>query len=350
MSDRISNEELAHLISSGESVSFEYKETLNEGIKERLSAYFAAFANTEGGILVLGISNSKETIGYTLKQGEREYISQEAQNCHPPVYIDIEEKDYDNNKIILIYVSKSTMIHTDKNHKFPVRVGSNRVYLDIIGLIPLAKERLGLTYGTGKPELPPANIQEKKVTPEDIELCMNTIKGDTKEVILEGLRDLELFLIWDNKVSDEPRVIDVFETLLKHPEVEVRKKALGVLDRMIRLVKNDESRQKLAMYSAYVLSIVKSDSDDEARTKSIQVLLGGIGDERVIEPIIDIMLKGSDEMYNMMSKMIESFPWSLKGEIKRQLKSEILMEIGRSNHPDNIKKRLKEFLEKVRWK
>lgn len=177
MPNRISNEELANLISSGESVSFEYKESLNDGIIRELSKYFAAFANTEGGILVIGINNFKKTVSYSLEKGEENSISQEAKNCRPPVYIDIEERGYDNDKIMLIHIPKSKTIHTDKNHTFPIRVGSIIDYLDTTGLIQLAKERLGLIYGTGKPELPPAYIQEKEVTPDDIELCLNAIKG-----------------------------------------------------------------------------------------------------------------------------------------------------------------------------
>jgi len=49
MQINISNEELASLIEAGESVSFEYKGELSIENKERLSTYFAAFANTERG-------------------------------------------------------------------------------------------------------------------------------------------------------------------------------------------------------------------------------------------------------------------------------------------------------------
>ncbi len=85
MAINISNEQIADLIKKDESVSFEYKGTLNDNLKDRLSTYFAAFANTLGGLLVIGINNSRETIGYHLKEKERDHISEQAKNCRPQV-------------------------------------------------------------------------------------------------------------------------------------------------------------------------------------------------------------------------------------------------------------------------
>lgn len=353
MPKRISIEELSGLIKSGESVSFEYKETLNREIKERLSTYFAAFANTEGGLLVLGINNSKEVVGCTLKKGEREYISQEAENCHPPVYVDVEEGEFDNKKIILIYVPKSDRtIHTDKNHRFPVRVGSIIDYLDITGIIPLARERLGLTYRIGKPEFPVGVLKARtkaaksKALPEDIELCLNAIGGATKEVRLEGLRELELLILY-NDISSEPRVFEVLETLLEDTDTEIRISTLDIIKLLIRVTEEDESRKKLIdIYIPDVTNIAKHEPTPEVRSKAVSVL-AEISDERIIEPIVSIVLNENDEIYNRL-KYSFTGRTDLSSTLKRQLKYVLLKELGDPKMPENIRKRIREVIEDSR--
>ncbi len=349
----ISTEELSNLIKSGESASFEYKGELNREIKERLSTYFAAFANTVGGLFVLGINNFKETVGCILEKGDREYISQEAKNCHPPVYIDVEEGEYDNNKIVLVYIhNDNKTIHTDKNYRFPVRVGSNLAYLDITGIIPLARERLGLTYGMGRTEFPigilreRAKIVKNKALPEDIELCLNAIGGATKDVRLEGLRELE-DLIFKNDLSDRPRVLEVLEVLLKDTDIETRRYTLDIIKIFIRVTEKEESRKKLInRYILNVINLAKHDPNLEVRSSAISVLVE-MSDEHGIEPIISIVLNESDEIYN---KLKYSFNWQREysSAIKRQLKSRLLKELGDPNKPENIRKRIREVIEESR--
>lgn len=353
MLKRISNDELSDLIKSGESVSFEYKGELNREIKERLSTYFAAFANTEGGLFVLGINNSKEVVGCTLKKGERESISQEAENCHPPVYIDVEEGEFDNKKIILIYVPKNDRtIHTDKNHRFPVRVGSNIDYLDITGIIPLARERLGLTYGMGKPEFPVGVLQARtkaaksKALPDDVELCLNAIGAATKEVRLEGLRELELLILYSD-ISSEPRVFEVLEALLEDIDTEIRRYTLDIIKLLIRVTEEDESRKKLIdTYIPNVTNIAKHETNPEVRSSAISVL-AEISDERIIEPMVSIILNENDEIYNRL-KYSFTGRGDLSSTLKRQLKYVLLKELGDTKMPENIRKRIREVIEDSR--
>jgi len=80
----------------------------------------------KGGLLVFGINELKKTVGCTLKEKERDQISEYAKRCRPQVPIDIEEREYDGNKIVLIYIPKSdNIIHIDIRSRFPTRVGSN---------------------------------------------------------------------------------------------------------------------------------------------------------------------------------------------------------------------------------
>jgi len=307
---RISDEELANLIKLDESVFFEFKGTLSRDVKERLSTYFAAFANTEGGLFVIGISNSKETIGYTLKKGDREYISEQAKNCRPQVHIEIEERDYDGHKIVLIKVPKSyNKIHIDNKKRFLIRVGPNLDYLDITGLIPLLKERISLDYKTSKPEIPSlfdmpsseGNEVKTKASSEEIDLCLKSFTEATKESRLEGLRELEL-LLYKRDIFDNLNVFEEFKKLLIDKEEEIRRKSLHVLIIMLRVVEreesqNEESQKKLIdTYKPCVTKLAESDQATQVRSDAIQTLLE-MGDDRVIETIIKIILSENDEIY-----------------------------------------------------
>ncbi|MCZ7382683.1 MAG: hypothetical protein O8C64_14075 [Candidatus Methanoperedens sp.] len=246
-------------------------------------------------------------------------------------------------KIVLLLTQNAEDIPFDLKHRPHIVYGGkietlrNKLTERLIWAIDKSK----------KPEIKDAYEQKKVVTPDDIELCLKTISGDTKEVVLEGLRELEIYLNWNSKISDDPRIIDVFEALLKHSEAEIRIRALDVLNRMISLAENNESRKKLLAYSLHIVSIAKSDSNNEARSKAIQVLLGVIGDERVVEPIIDVVLNGSEDIYDRIKSIF--IQRGIKGEIKRQLKSELLNELKNSKNSEKIKSRIRYYLEQVRW-
>ncbi|VVB89267.1 Putative DNA-binding domain protein [uncultured archaeon] len=350
MQVNISNSEIATQIRVWESVSFECKETLNKEIKEKLSTYFAAFANTSGGLFIIGVNNSKETVGYSLKKGDREYISEQAKNCRPQVQINIEEeRDYDNHKIVLIYVHKSdNKIHIDNKYRFPIRVGSNIDYLDITGLIPLAKERLGLDYATTKPEilLRSSSFEERvktKAKPEEIELCLKAVEWINKEARLQGLREIEL-LSYKRQMFDEDQILEALEELLNDKEAEIRKKVIEILSIMISS-EDDESRQKLIdRYSNQLINIAKADSNLEARSEAIRILVE-MNNKHVIEIIIEITIQEKDELFNRIKS---SGFRNLVEETKLEIKNKLIEELNNSKQSENIKNRIIEILEIIR--
>jgi hypothetical protein len=325
---KISNEKIADLIKIGESVSFEFKETLSIDIKERLSSYFAAFANTEGGLFIIGINKLKEIVGYPLEEKERNLISEKAKNCRPQIHIDIEERDYDGKKIVLIHVPKSeNKVHVDSKIRFPIRVGSNIDYLDITGLIPLAKEKLGLDYKTRETESlsqwgEPLFEEEirTKAKPEEIELCLKAIEGVNKDVRLQGLRELEL-LTYKREIFDEIRILDVLEELLNDKEAEVRKKVLYILQLMLRINNTDESKQKFNdIYGLRIVDIAKNDLIPEVRAEAIGILVD-INNECIIEIFTKIILRENDELYNRVRSHSESRRLSSETKLERILKN-----------------------------
>lgn len=135
-------DELKELAKHGESMTVEFKADLSERVIQGLSTTFAAFANTSGGIVVIGIDDSDTPVGYKPKDSERNRISQEAGNCKPPVLIDFERLPFGKKRFLVITIPESTGFHCDKNYRYPIRVGNITQYLDPGGIIALVKDRL----------------------------------------------------------------------------------------------------------------------------------------------------------------------------------------------------------------
>jgi len=98
--------ELLEIISKGEDSYTEFKE---EGVNsEKLAAEMVAFANTEGGNLIIGISDDGEILGVTDLDKEMQRIDNIcANNCEPTIYNTMEKLIVDGRKILIVRIAKS---------------------------------------------------------------------------------------------------------------------------------------------------------------------------------------------------------------------------------------------------
>lgn len=105
------------LLAEGEGQRVEFKETLN-----RLDREITAFANATGGSLFIGVKDSGEVIGTNISNKRISEIQDIAQNCDPPIKINITTHE---NSIIEITVFEGI----DKPYKckggFFIRIGPN---------------------------------------------------------------------------------------------------------------------------------------------------------------------------------------------------------------------------------
>ncbi|MEE9115736.1 MAG: ATP-binding protein [Thermoplasmata archaeon] len=123
-------------------MTLEFKERLSRKVLKGLSTDLAAFANTLGGIIVVGISDSQELVGYTPEKSERNKISTEAANCRPLVRVDFQNLTFERKRYLLIIVPKSSSLHCDSKFRFPSRVGSITQHLDSAGIIARVRDDL----------------------------------------------------------------------------------------------------------------------------------------------------------------------------------------------------------------
>ena len=102
----VGKNQIDKIIESGESQEVEFKESFHSS--QEFSKIMCGFANTYGGIVIVGINTKKEVIG--LKEDAdklQQKISSSAQAISPPIIPSIEVYDVDNKKIVTIIIQRA---------------------------------------------------------------------------------------------------------------------------------------------------------------------------------------------------------------------------------------------------
>jgi len=121
---RISISDLIRMIREGESETLEFKKT----VTVELGKDIVAFANTSGGIIIVGVSNAGDIVGAPKDAEQR--ISDILLNIVPSIRVSIRSLKIEGKKIVVINVPQSPKIHTFRNIAY-IRVGRNVRPLDI---------------------------------------------------------------------------------------------------------------------------------------------------------------------------------------------------------------------------
>jgi predicted HTH transcriptional regulator len=94
-------EELDKLISGGEGVHLDFKQTISS--KQKIARTLAAFANNRGGKLLVGVKDNGDLIGCDTEQ-EMYMIYEAAEHlCNPPV--DVEFSIYETEEMLTVLVA-----------------------------------------------------------------------------------------------------------------------------------------------------------------------------------------------------------------------------------------------------
>ena len=117
--------DLKHRITQGENTTTEFKENFDQEVIETA----AAFANTDGGIILIGISDNGEIRGITIgKETLRNWSNRIAQATEPRVVIEIESVAVEEKSVVLIHITESSIKPVSVRGRCYKRVGnSNRV-------------------------------------------------------------------------------------------------------------------------------------------------------------------------------------------------------------------------------
>lgn len=99
----IANEDIIQLIVSGESDRTEFKQEINKSA-ERFVQTVIAFANTSGGTVFIGVSDSGEILGSYDQKLEETIQNVIRSNCEPTIKVKVENRTVSEKNIVLISV------------------------------------------------------------------------------------------------------------------------------------------------------------------------------------------------------------------------------------------------------
>lgn len=123
-------EDLKKLISEGESTEIEFKQSFHSF--QEVARIISAFANTQGGLLFLGVTDAGEIKGVPEESDKiQQKISQSNKTISPEPLITIDVKEIDKKRVVVVAVHKAdtSVFHTIEGAIF-VRVGSTITRLE----------------------------------------------------------------------------------------------------------------------------------------------------------------------------------------------------------------------------
>lgn len=119
---------ISELLQQGENAAIEFKEIVAR--PESLAKEIVAFANTQGGTLLLGVADDGKIIGINDDKNHEEYLANIARNnVIPAIDIEIQKIVVENKNIIAVSIPKGKdKPYQTLNNQFLIRIGStNRI-------------------------------------------------------------------------------------------------------------------------------------------------------------------------------------------------------------------------------
>jgi ATP-dependent DNA helicase RecG len=118
----LDKKQLMEIISKGESLYVEFKEVLNSSFVEEI----VAFLNTEGGHLIVGVSDSGEILGIN-DEIEEKIMNMTRDSINPSCSLIYEEVMIGEKKVVVLNVEKGkNKPYYTKNDRYYVRVGTTK--------------------------------------------------------------------------------------------------------------------------------------------------------------------------------------------------------------------------------
>jgi ATP-dependent DNA helicase RecG len=150
--------ELLTILKEGESETIEFKESPSKEIKRAA----CAFANSNGGRILVGIKDDGTPVGIKDKRWRQE-ISDQLQNLRPVPKFTMEEMPIANAIILVITIEKANTLVSTSNTVY-IRAGTNNYPLSIEEVIEKSSESLRVYFDQLVTHVPAKNLDEKLVT------------------------------------------------------------------------------------------------------------------------------------------------------------------------------------------
>ncbi|MBO6536833.1 MAG: ATP-binding protein [Balneolaceae bacterium] len=152
----MSRQDLKNLVATGESSFLEFKHKVAS--PEKIAREIAAFANTTGGTILIGVSDNGELVGTESYMEEEFWLDEATKLCVPEIDIHMELLNIGNKDIIIVNVpeaeKKPIYLKGKKRRKVFVRQADESVLAneELIEVMKLGSQEEGITFEFGENE------------------------------------------------------------------------------------------------------------------------------------------------------------------------------------------------------
>lgn len=152
----MTRQDLKNLISTGESSFLEFKHKVAS--PEKIAREIAAFANTNGGTILIGVSDNGELVGTESYMEEEFWLEEAAKLCVPAIDIHMELLNIGNKDIVIVEVpeaeKKPVYLKGKKRRKVFVRQADESMLAneELIEVMKLGSQEEGITFEFGENE------------------------------------------------------------------------------------------------------------------------------------------------------------------------------------------------------
>ena len=309
-----------------------------------LSKDFAAFANTEGGHILIGVADNGTIVGAEFSPSLLSRLYAEAQRCKPPVFIDVEEIPVGRLNVVLIGVPKSNFIHTDSRDRFPYRTGNTTSCMDFGVLLMLAKSR---NLVPGESTSTDVNLTayggaRQKANKKTYEYIFDALKSSNNEVAREALLDLRNS---GAPLEKFPEFTNLMVQYMKSDDLTIRDNAIFALGSREYVVKGKQREEMLDKVTPVLTQIAMKDPDPNVRARAITYLCY-MGTPSSIDTIIGLIKTEEEQTYQRLAPKNYLSIFAQKG-LGHMVRERLYKELVSTDNPVT-KQRIKEMLETLR--
>lgn len=197
----MSKQDLKNLISTGEGTFLEFKQKIAS--PEKIAREIAAFANSNGGKILIGVGDRGELIGTESYMEEEFWLRQAADElCIPPLDIQLELLSIGKKDILIVEIpeaeKKPVYVKGKKTRKVFVRQADESVVAneDLIEVMKQGSQEEGITFEFGEKERLLFRFLNEytEITVERFSILINTTTYTASKILINmvsvGVLDL----------------------------------------------------------------------------------------------------------------------------------------------------------------
>ena len=190
--------DLRKLIKSGESETVELKASFNKEILETSGA----FANTKGGVILIGISDRGEIRGIQIgKETLRDWANQISQSTEPRIIPEIELSKVDGKNLAIIWIKEFPIKPVSVKGRCFRRVGNSNRVVQTHEIVEMHLQSTGMSWD----RLPVTNALIDEIDLEKVKQYIESARDAGRRKISGGEKPLQILekleVIKDGKVT-----------------------------------------------------------------------------------------------------------------------------------------------------